>query len=88
MIETPVRDWLGRFERANSLAARILWRYELGMSIVSARKRGRPPSDTEPVNVRMDRPLLNALDHWIAQQEDAPSRPEAVRRILSSVLEA
>jgi hypothetical protein len=25
------------------------------------------------------------LDQWIAQQDDAPSRPEAVRRILSSV---
>jgi len=58
------------------------------MSIISARKRGRPPSDTEPVNVRMDRTLLDALDQWITQQEDAPTRPEAVRRILSSVLNA
>jgi len=36
----------------------------------------------------MDRTLLDALDQWITQQEDAPTRPEAVRRILSSVLNA
>jgi len=43
--------------------------------------------DSEPVRVRLQRPLLDALDQWISQQQDAPTRPEAVRRILSSSLD-
>ncbi|QDH33996.1 CopG family transcriptional regulator [Porphyrobacter sp. YT40] len=50
------------------------------------KKRGRPPVDSEPVRVRLQRPLLDALDEWCVRQEDAPTRPEAVRRILSSAL--
>jgi hypothetical protein len=52
-----------------------------------AKKRGRPSIDSEAVNVRMERSLLDALDQWRNDQPDLPSRPEAVRRLLSQVLE-
>ena len=51
------------------------------------RKKGRPPVDSEDVHVRLARSAIDALDAWIvAQPEPRPSRPEAIRRILSEVL--
>lgn len=54
------------------------------MSIDSAKKpkKGRPPVDSEAVNVRIDRDGLLALDGWRRNQEDLPSRPEAIRRLI------
>jgi len=45
-------------------------------------KIGRPPTDTEPVTIRMDREMLAAIDDFRRQQEDLPSRPEVVRRVM------
>ena len=55
------------------------------MSIDAGKKqlRGRPRVDSEEVAVRMDRPLLDALDAWRGAQDDKPGRPEAVRRVLA-----
>jgi hypothetical protein len=51
------------------------------------RKLGRPRVDSEDVHVRLPRPAVDALDAWIAEQpEPRPSRPEAIRRILSQAL--
>ncbi len=50
-------------------------------------KMGRPKVDSEEVAVRIRRPLLNALDAWREAQDDKPSRPEAVRRLLKLALE-
>ena len=36
--------------------------------------------------VRLHRPQMVALDNWITQQRDAPSRPEAIRRLLETAL--
>jgi len=36
--------------------------------------------------VRLLPPLLDALDRFIADEPDAPSRPEAVRRLLADSL--
>ncbi len=45
--------------------------------------------DSEAVNTRMERPMLDALDAFAADQgEPAPSRPEAVRRALADHLRA
>ena len=54
-------------------------------SLHSAKKKiGRPSVDSEAVNVRMERPMLAALDAFTADQgEPVPSRPEAVRRALA-----
>ena len=46
----------------------------------SKKPRGRPPVDSEQVNLRLQRPLLDALDRYI--EEECPpdtSRPEALR---------
>jgi hypothetical protein len=48
--------------------------------------RGRPPVDSEAVNVRLPVDALKALDDWRRQQDDLPSRPEAIRRLLAKVL--
>jgi metal-responsive CopG/Arc/MetJ family transcriptional regulator len=57
------------------------------MTIDSAKKpRGRPPVDTEAVNVRMTKALLTELDAWLAAAGMKKSRPEAIRYIVSSFL--
>jgi hypothetical protein len=50
----------------------------------SAKKppKGRPVVDSEPVNVRIERQQLAALDDWRRGQSDLPSRPEAIRRLI------
>jgi len=73
----------------STLPACFLCAHIFRMSIVEhiKSKRGRPSVDSEIVRARMERGLLVALDAWIAAQPDPkPSRPEAVRRIVSSVL--
>ena len=45
-------------------------------------KMGRPPKDTEPVTIRMDKELLSAIDEFRRQLPDMPSRPEVVRRVM------
>jgi hypothetical protein len=39
-----------------------------------------------PVNTRFPPDEIAHLDAWIAAQEDAPSRPEAVRRLVEIAL--
>lgn len=45
-------------------------------------KKGRPAADTEPVNLRLPRDLLDALDTFRRDTSDLPNRPEAIRRLL------
>ena len=68
----------------------ILWRYNIMMLISSAKKpsRGRPTIDSEAVNVRLERQRLQALDKWRRDQDDFPTRPEAIRRLIKMGLEA
>jgi hypothetical protein len=49
-----------------------------------AAKRGRPETDTESLNVRVTRSMLQAIDDWRRGQPDLPTRPEAIRRLLAS----
>ena len=68
-----------------TVAARIIWRYKIGMSTAPPRPRGRPRVDSEAVNVRMERPMLDAIDAWIAQlPEPRPSRPDVVRDVMTA----
>ena len=48
----------------------------------SKKSRGRPAVDSEQVNARISREMLDALDLFISEESDEPSRTEAVRRIL------
>ena len=58
-------------------------------SIRASRKyvrKNRPPEQGFNIGVRLQRDALAQLDAWIARQDNAPSRPEAVRRILAKAL--
>ena len=52
--------------------------------------RGRPPTGgrRDGVLVRFEPEQLQELDAWIAKQENEPSRPEAIRRLVELGLKA
>ena len=52
------------------------------MSSENKRGRGRPPVDSERVDTRLPRKMLNAIDRFARKEGDKPIRAEAVRRIL------
>jgi hypothetical protein len=70
----------------------ILWHHKTmkPSRINSAKKarRGRPPVESEAINVRMALDAIKSLDAWRRQQEDLPGRPEAIRRLVAIGLEA
>ncbi|PRA86940.1 hypothetical protein CQ054_07010 [Ochrobactrum sp. MYb29] len=49
-------------------------------------KKGRPAVDTEAVNLRLSRDIIQALDDFRRAEEDIPNRPEGIRRILTAAL--
>ena len=46
------------------------------------KKRGRPTVDSEAVNLRLPRELIEAIDDRRRKEADVPTRPEMVRRAL------
>jgi hypothetical protein len=52
------------------------------------KKRGRPKTTGRGmlIGVRLQPSGLSQLDTWIADQEDKPSRPEALRRLATAML--
>ena len=44
--------------------------------------RGRPKVDSERVDARFTRDVLNGIDSYAATQPDRPARPEAIRRLV------
>lgn len=56
-------------------------------SLLSRKKRGPPATGKgRLIGVRIQPNDLRALDGWIKQQDDKPSRPEAIRRLVGQVL--
>jgi hypothetical protein len=51
-------------------------------------KRGRPPVESEAVNVRIALVALETIDNWRRKQVDLPGRPEAIRRLVDLGLKA
>lgn len=52
------------------------------------RKRGRPPTgEGIPVQVRLKESLLDTIDAWRRRQDDLPTRPEAIRRLIEQALQ-
>jgi hypothetical protein len=49
-------------------------------------RQQRPAKPGEPITVRLHPDQLNQLKAWIAKQDDAPSRPQATRRLLAKAL--
>ena len=58
--------------------------------IPKSRHRGRPKTTGrgEGIMLRLPPPLLTDLDAWAERQRDAPSRPEAIRRLVEQALGA
>jgi hypothetical protein len=50
------------------------------------KKMGRPVADTEPVMIRMSREMIKAIDDYRRTQEDLPTRPEVIRRVMAEWL--
>jgi hypothetical protein len=56
---------------------------------IPKKKRGRPATGKgEGVLVRFRPEGLDDVDAWIAKQADAPTRPEAIRRLVEIGLKA
>ena len=51
-------------------------------------KKGEPLSDMVPVLVRMSPEMLEFLDDYRRDKPELPSRPEAVRQILTRAMTA
>jgi Arc/MetJ-type ribon-helix-helix transcriptional regulator len=49
-------------------------------------KGGRPRVNTEPVTLRLSRDMIRAIDNERRQQDDLPTRPEVIRRLLEKAL--
>lgn len=61
-----------------------LWHDKTIMSIneTNKPKRGRPSVDSEAINLRLPRDVLDIVDDFRRGQSDLPTRPEAVRRLI------
>jgi hypothetical protein len=55
---------------------------------VKKSKIGRPSVDTEAVTLRLPRATLEYVDNFRRTEEDIPSRPEAIRRLLDRGIRA
>lgn len=51
------------------------------------KSRGRPKVDTQPIMVRMPTELIVQLDDVRRLEQDLPSRPEMIRRIVEQWLD-
>lgn len=49
-------------------------------------KMGRPKVDTEAVNLRLPRDMIEAIDDLRRLEADLPTRPEMIRRALAQWL--
>jgi hypothetical protein len=54
--------------------------------VTTSQTRKRPPEPGEPITVRLQADILAEVDAWIKSQTPAPSRPEAIRRLLAKAL--
>lgn len=56
-------------------------------TLISQKKRGpKPTGKGEPIMVRIQPELLDAIDAWISSQPEKLSRPEAIRRLVAKAL--
>jgi hypothetical protein len=56
---------------------------------VVRKKRGRPATGQDPVSaIRLSPALRSAIENWARQQDDKPSRSEAIRQLVEFALAA
>lgn len=52
-------------------------------TVITQKKRGPAPTGKGTlIGVRMQPDDLSAIDKWISEQDAAPTRPEAIRRLV------
>ncbi|SNR64460.1 hypothetical protein [Puniceibacterium sediminis] len=51
------------------------------------KSRGQPKKDTSPVMLRVDAAMLQAIDDVRRLEDDVPTRPEMIRRMIADWLE-
>jgi hypothetical protein len=57
--------------------------------VLPKRKRGRPATGRDPVSaIRLSPALRSAIESWAKQQDDKPSRSEAIRQLVEFALAA
>jgi metal-responsive CopG/Arc/MetJ family transcriptional regulator len=57
--------------------------------VLPKRKRGRPATGRDPVSaIRLSPALRSAIENWAKQQDDKPSRSEAIRQLVEFALAA
>lgn len=57
-------------------------------TLISKKRRGPAPTGQgTPIMVRLNPEQLAAVDAWAVKQDDEPSRPEAIRRLVAKALE-
>jgi hypothetical protein len=55
--------------------------------VLPKKKRGRPATGRDPVSaIRLSFGLRSAIESWAKQQDDKPSRSEAIRRLIEIAL--
>lgn len=80
------RGWNSRFHPAFYCDITQIMRKE---TLISQKRRGPAPTGKGlPILVRVQPASVVALDNWIARQDDNPSRPEAIRRLVEQALTA
>ena len=70
------------------LAVYVLWYQEMQRSRVSLMipKKGRPPVETVAIMVRVPADMMAAIDKLRRAEEDPPTRPEMIRRLVANSL--
>jgi hypothetical protein len=48
---------------------------------------GRPPTDTEAINLRLPTNIITQIDALRREEADIPTRPEMIRRLLQAKLD-
>jgi Arc/MetJ-type ribon-helix-helix transcriptional regulator len=56
------------------------------ISRTEKRGRGRPRINPTSIHLSLSPVQLQKVDEWIALQDEQPSRPEAIRRLLEAAL--
>jgi hypothetical protein len=51
---------------------------------VVMKKMGRPPVDTASITLRLHKDMIALIDDARRKEEDIPTRPEMIRRVLEA----
>ena len=61
----------------------VLHNMKKSNKVIPKKKRGRPRTGRDPVTaIRLSKEMRANVDAWAKQQDDAPGRSEAIRRLV------